>query len=160
MFYHETVNSYQYVRNTLIGTTFFKQLMSALQEVFNDRIIAVGLSLPRLLDLNVCNFYLWGSRKVYRNTPSIAEPYHNEIRDVTCFSFKKCETCLRAAFSAPSSKFPFLTLHSGILCCLKRKFQAIEWGWVFLWWFRKNSALLSPETDSIEPVKVIGGKAE
>jgi hypothetical protein len=86
MFYHETANPYEYVRNIL--EPLFKQLTSALQEVFNDRIIGIGLSLPRLLDLNVCNFYLWGNRKVYRNTPPIAEAYQNEIRDVTASASK------------------------------------------------------------------------
>jgi hypothetical protein len=90
MSYHETVNSDRYVRNIL--EPFFEQLtdderqygyfqqdnatahiarnsMSALQEVFDDRIITTRLWPPRSPDLSVCDFYLWGSLKgnVYRN---------------------------------------------------------------------------------------------
>jgi hypothetical protein len=76
IFYHKTVNSDRYVRNTL--KPFFEQLtdderqcgyfqqdnatahtaqnsMSALQEVFDDRIISTGLWPPRSPDLSVCD---------------------------------------------------------------------------------------------------------
>jgi hypothetical protein len=85
--------------------------MSALQEVFNDRIISTGLWPPRSPDLRVCDFYLWGNLKgkVYRNTPSTAETFQNEIRDVvssiSADKFQRvsqgfllrCKACLRAA---------------------------------------------------------------
>jgi hypothetical protein len=105
MFYHQTVNSDQYVRHIL--ETFFEQLThdgrqcgylqqdnatahtarnskSALQEVFNDRIINTGLWPPRSLDFSVYDFHLWGDlkEKVYRNTSGNAEALQNEIRDV------------------------------------------------------------------------------
>jgi hypothetical protein len=47
---------------------------SALKKVCDGRIISTGLWPPRLPDLSVCDFYLWGNLKgkVYRNTPCIA----------------------------------------------------------------------------------------
>jgi hypothetical protein len=58
--------------------------VSVLQEVFNDRKISTGLWPPRLPDLSVCDFYLWGNLKgkVYGNTPCPAEALQNEIRHV------------------------------------------------------------------------------
>jgi hypothetical protein len=35
--------------------------VSALQEMFDDRIIITGLWPPRSPDLSVCHFYLWGT---------------------------------------------------------------------------------------------------
>jgi hypothetical protein len=81
IFYHEIVNSDWYVRNIL--KPCFEQLtddgrqcgyfqqdnatahtarnsVSALQEVFDDRIISTRLWPPRSPDLSVCDFYLWG----------------------------------------------------------------------------------------------------
>jgi hypothetical protein len=51
--------------------------MTALQEVFNDRIIITGLC-------PICDFYLWGNikGKIYRNNPSTAKAPQKEIRDV------------------------------------------------------------------------------
>jgi hypothetical protein len=58
--------------------------MSALQEVFDDRIISTGMWPPRLPGFRVCDLYLWGNLKerVYRNTLHTAEPLQNEVRDV------------------------------------------------------------------------------
>jgi inhibitor of nuclear factor kappa-B kinase subunit alpha len=131
IFYHETVNSDRYVRHIL--EPFFEQLtdderqygyfqqdnatahtarnsISALQEVFDDRIISTGLWPPRSPDLSVCDFYLWGNLKgkVYRNTSRTAEALQNEIRNVVASIsadelqrvsqgfLRRCEACLRA----------------------------------------------------------------
>jgi hypothetical protein len=83
--------------------------MSALQEVFDDRIISTGLWPPRSLDLSVCDFYLWGNLKgkVYRTSPCTAEALQNEIRNVVTSILahelqrvlqgflQRCKACLR-----------------------------------------------------------------
>jgi hypothetical protein len=85
--------------------------MSALQEVFDDRIVSTGLWPPRSPDLGVCDFYLWGDLKgkVYRNTPHSAEALQNEIRNVVALIsadelqrvsqgfLRRSKACLRAA---------------------------------------------------------------
>jgi hypothetical protein len=121
VFYHETVKSDRYVRNIL--EPFFEQLiddeiqygcfqqdnaiahtarnsMSALQEVFDDRIISTGLWLPRVPDLSVCDFYLWGNLKgkVYRNTPHTAEVLQNELRNVVASISADEHQCVSQGF--------------------------------------------------------------
>jgi hypothetical protein len=58
--------------------------MSALQEVYDDSIISIGLWPPRSPDLSVCDFYLWLKLKgkAYRNTPCTTEALQIEIRNV------------------------------------------------------------------------------
>jgi hypothetical protein len=78
--------------------------------VFNNRIISAGLLAPRLLNLSVCDFYLWGNLKgkFYRNTLCTAEALQNEIRNVVASIsaeelqhiaqgfLRRCKGCLRA----------------------------------------------------------------
>jgi hypothetical protein len=58
--------------------------MSALQEVFDYRIISTGLWPPRSSELSVRKFYLWENLKgkAYRKTSRTAEALQSEIRNV------------------------------------------------------------------------------
>jgi hypothetical protein len=109
------VNSDRYVRNIL--EPFFEQLtdderqygyfqqdnatahaarnsMSALQDMFDDRIISTALWPPRSPDLSVCDLFVGNLKgKVYRNTPRTAEALQNEIRNVVA-SISADELCV------------------------------------------------------------------
>jgi hypothetical protein len=82
--------------------------VSTLLEVFSDKIISTGFWPPRLLDLSVCDFYLWGNLKgkVYRNIPDTSEALQNEIWNAVSLVsadklgrvsqqfLQRCEVCL------------------------------------------------------------------
>jgi hypothetical protein len=57
-------------------------ILSALEEVFGDRIISLGLWPAHLPDLIPCHFYLWGNlaEKVCKTNPNTEEELKENIR--------------------------------------------------------------------------------
>jgi hypothetical protein len=92
-----------------VNKTMLLHILTALWEVFNKRIITAGLLASRLLNLSVCDFYLWGNLKgkLYRNTLRTAEALQNDIRNVVSSIsaqelqhiaqgfLRRCKGCLR-----------------------------------------------------------------
>jgi Holliday junction resolvasome RuvABC ATP-dependent DNA helicase subunit len=83
--------------------------MEELRQVFGDRIISRGLRPARSLDLNLCDFYLWGNlkQKVYKTNPHTIEELKENIRnEVSAISpgglrvitnlVRRCQECARA----------------------------------------------------------------
>jgi hypothetical protein len=67
--------------NTTVHTA--RNSMSALHEVFDDRIIRTGLWPVRSPDLGVCDLFVGNlQEKMYRNTPRTPGALRNEIRNV------------------------------------------------------------------------------
>jgi hypothetical protein len=75
----EYVYSYFQQDNATVHTT--RNLMSAVQEVFDERTIITELRSPRCPNLSVCDVYLWGNigRKLYRPARLVAETSQSEI---------------------------------------------------------------------------------
>jgi hypothetical protein len=101
MFFHETINSELYMRFILSpfsqSTDWWKlyahfmqnnatahnanNFMVALDNVFGEQVISQGLWPPWSPDLNLCDFYLWGTlKKVYVNNLHSLEELEANIR--------------------------------------------------------------------------------
>ena len=81
--------------------------MTAIQNMFDDRLISRGLLPARSPDLNPCGFYLWGAlkSKVYMKNPHSLEELKQNIRyEIVAISenellrvaeqvFRRCTSC-------------------------------------------------------------------
>jgi hypothetical protein len=84
-------------------------LLTALEEVFIQRLVTHGLRLPRYSDLNACSCYLWGTQKdnIHVNGPHSLQASEGNLKvkwllfqdKLNCVSrnlFRKCVDCLEA----------------------------------------------------------------